>query len=139
VQFFYVHSVPFLRLGLYGIKKAEPARDRRMAFEFFELSGRRALVTGSSQGIGFALAQGLAERGAEIVLNGRDAGKLDAAAAKLAVVGHKVSVASFDVTFAQAASEGVAAIEQNSGAIGASEISKALKIGRASVYRALGT
>ena len=49
-----------------------------MAFELFELTGRRAFITGSSQGIGFALAQGLAEHGAEVVLNGRDAGKLDA-------------------------------------------------------------
>ena len=88
-----------------------------MAFELFELTGKRALVTGSSQGIGFALAQGLAEHGAEVVLNGRDAAKLDAAAAKLAAAGHKVSVAGFDVTHAQAVKEGVAAIEQNSGAI----------------------
>ena len=50
-----------------------------MAFELFELTGKRALITGSSQGIGFALAQGLAEHGAEVVLNGRDAGKLEAA------------------------------------------------------------
>src|SRR5580692_8247251 len=95
------------------------ARDRPMAaaFELFELTGKRALVTGSSQGIGLALARGLAEHGAEIVLNGRDAGKLDAAAAKLAAAGHKVSVAAFDVTRAQAVQEGVAAIERNSGAI----------------------
>jgi gluconate 5-dehydrogenase len=88
-----------------------------MAFELFELTGKRALVTGSSQGIGFALAQGLAGHGAEVVLNGRDAAKLDAAAAKLASAGHKVSVASFDVTRAQAAKEGVEEIERNSGAI----------------------
>jgi gluconate 5-dehydrogenase len=82
-----------------------------MAFELFALTGKRALVTGSSQGIGFALAQGLAEHGAEIVLNGRDAAKLVAGA------GHKVSVAGFDVTQAQAARDGVDAIEKNSGAI----------------------
>jgi gluconate 5-dehydrogenase len=81
-----------------------------MAFELFELTGKRALVTGSSQGIGFALAQGLAE-------HDRDAAKLDAAAAKLAAAGHKVSVAGFDVTQAQAAKDGVEAIEKNSGAI----------------------
>src|SRR3954469_9277821 len=91
--------------------------DRHMAFELFDLTGKRVLVTGSSQGIGFALAQGLADHGAEVVLNGRDAGKLDAAVARLAGAGHKVSVAGFDVTNAQAASEGVAAIERNSGAI----------------------
>ena len=60
-----------------------------MAFELFALTGKRAFVTGSSQGIGFALAQGLAEHGAEIVLNGRDAAKLDAAAARLADAGHR--------------------------------------------------
>jgi gluconate 5-dehydrogenase len=84
-----------------------------MAFELFALTGNRALVTGSSQGIGFALAQGLAEHGAEVVLNGRDAAKLDAAAMKLAAAGHKVSVASFDVTNAQAAKDGVEAIERS--------------------------
>ncbi|MBR1155594.1 SDR family oxidoreductase [Bradyrhizobium sp. JYMT SZCCT0428] len=88
-----------------------------MAFELFQLTGQRALITGSSQGIGFALAQGLAEHGAEIVLNGRDAGKLEAAAAKLKAAGHKVSVAGFDVTNAQAAKDGVGAIEQNTGPI----------------------
>ena len=88
-----------------------------MAFELFELTGKRALVTGSSQGIGFALAQGLAEHGAEIVLNGRDEAKLDAAAAKLASAGLRVSVAAFDVTHAQAAKDGVEEIERNSGAI----------------------
>ena len=88
-----------------------------MAFELFELTGKRALVTGSSQGIGFALAQGLAEHGAEVVLNGRDAAKLDAAAAKLASAGLRVSLAGFDVSHAQAAKEGVEEIERNSGAI----------------------
>jgi len=88
-----------------------------MAFELFELTGKRALVTGSSQGIGFALAQGLAEHGAEIVLNGRDAAKLEAAAARLVAAGHKVSVANFDVTHAQAAKDGVEAIEKNYGPI----------------------
>jgi gluconate 5-dehydrogenase len=52
-----------------------------MAFTKFDLTGRRALVTGSSQGIGLALAEGLAAAGAEIVLNGRDTAKLSAAAA----------------------------------------------------------
>ena len=50
----------------------------------FDLTGRRALITGSSQGIGFALAQGLAEAGARVVLNGRDASRLDAAVARIA-------------------------------------------------------
>lgn len=49
----------------------------------FDLTGRRALVTGSSQGIGLALARGLAEAGARVVLNGRDPAKLAAAAATI--------------------------------------------------------
>ena len=88
-----------------------------MAFELFDLTGKRALVTGSSQGIGLALAQGLAEHGAEVVLNGRDGDKLNAAAAKLKVQGHRVSVSGFDVTVADAVKEGVAAIEKSAGAI----------------------
>ncbi len=52
-----------------------------MGLQLFNLTGRRALITGSSQGIGHALAVGLAAAGAEVVLNGRDAAKLAAAAA----------------------------------------------------------
>ena len=51
-----------------------------MSLNLFDLTGRRALVTGSSQGIGFALAKGLQAAGAKIVLNGRDTAKLEAAA-----------------------------------------------------------
>ena len=88
-----------------------------MSFPLFDLSGRRALVTGSSQGIGFAIAAGLAEHGAAIVLNGRDKAKLDAAADQLRTAGHVVSVAPFDVTDATAVQEGVADIEREIGSI----------------------
>lgn len=65
----------------------------------FDLAGRRALVTGSSQGIGLALAGALAGAGASVVLNGRDPAKLSAAAAKLRAAGHaSVATAAFDVT-----------------------------------------
>ena len=50
-----------------------------MTGDLFDLSGRRALVTGSSQGIGLALARGLAGAGAHVVLNGRDPARLAAA------------------------------------------------------------
>jgi gluconate 5-dehydrogenase len=80
-----------------------------MTFPLFDLTGRRALITGSSQGIGLALAEGLAAHGASIVLNGRDAGRLDAAAERLAGLGHDVSRAPFDVTDPEAAAAGVAA------------------------------
>ena len=42
-----------------------------MSLKMFDLTGHRALITGSSQGIGLALARGLGQAGAEIVLNGR--------------------------------------------------------------------
>jgi gluconate 5-dehydrogenase len=51
-----------------------------MAPGLFVLTGRCALITGSSQGIGLALARGLSQAGASVVLNGRDAVKLAAAA-----------------------------------------------------------
>ncbi len=53
-----------------------------MSVRLFDLSGKRALITGSSQGIGLALAHGLRAAGARIVLNGRDTEKLSAAAAQ---------------------------------------------------------
>ncbi len=69
-----------------------------MTLEMFSLEGTRALVTGSSQGIGFALARGLAAAGAEVVLNGRDATKLAAAASELSETGASVRELSFDAT-----------------------------------------
>jgi gluconate 5-dehydrogenase len=88
-----------------------------VAFELFNLAGRRALVTGSSQGIGLAIARGLAEHGASVVLNGRDRTKLEIAAAGLTAAGYEVAVEGFDVTIADAVREGVAAIERRIGAI----------------------
>ena len=68
----------------------------------FSLSGQTALVTGSSQGIGFALAQGLADAGARLILNGRDRAKLDQAAEQLQQKGCTVLTSAFDVTDHQA-------------------------------------
>lgn len=66
--------------------------------ELFDLSGRTALVTGSSMGIGFALARGLAQAGARVVLNARDGARLEEAAAKLRAEGGAVDTLVFDVT-----------------------------------------
>ena len=64
----------------------------------FDLSGRTALITGSSQGIGYALAGGLAAAGAQIVLNGRDGAKLGAAADRLKEMGASIDQSPFDAT-----------------------------------------
>lgn len=62
----------------------------------FDLADRRALVTGSSRGIGYALAEGLAGAGAEIIINSRDGETLGAAAADLAEKGATVKALAFD-------------------------------------------
>ena len=66
--------------------------------KIFDLTGKVALITGSSQGIGFALAEGLAEAGAKIILNGRDEKKLIEAKEKLQKKYEFISYLSFDVT-----------------------------------------
>ncbi|MDK1492046.1 SDR family oxidoreductase [Sinorhizobium sp. 7-81] len=88
-----------------------------MTFPLFDLSGSRALVTGSSQGIGYALARGLAEHGAALILNGRGRDKLENAAQSLRGAGHEVSVSDFDVTDHAAVGRGVDAIEKDIGPI----------------------
>ena len=83
----------------------------------FDLTGRRALITGSSQGIGLALARGLAGAGASLVLNGRDGAKLDAAARALRAEGARVETLPFDVTDHAAAREAVDGFEGAQGPI----------------------
>ena len=87
--------------------------------EFFSLVGRRALITGSSQGIGFALARGLRAAGADIVLNGRDLARLEAAAMALTAEGEGPAVDTlvFDVTDHTAARAAVDGFESATGAI----------------------
>lgn len=64
----------------------------------FNLSGRTALVTGSSRGLGRAIAEGLAKAGARIILNGVDPVRLEQAAAEMREAGFDVLTAPFDVT-----------------------------------------
>ena len=73
------------------------------------------LITGSSRGIGFVLARGLARAGARVVLNARDAARLDAAAEALRADGIDAHARPFDVTDEDAVEAAVAAIEDEIG------------------------
>jgi NAD(P)-dependent dehydrogenase (short-subunit alcohol dehydrogenase family) len=79
-----------------------------------DLSGKTALVTGSTSGIGYASAKGLAAAGAEVVVNGRTQAKVDAAAAAIAkaVPGAKVQGVAADVSTAAGCKTLVAALPQ---------------------------
>ncbi len=88
-----------------------------MSLKLFDLTGRRALITGSSQGIGFALARGLAAAGATAVLNGRDSAKLHTAAETLSAEGATVDTLPFDVTDHDAAKQAVDWFEAETGPI----------------------
>src|SRR5215468_8420701 len=81
----------------------------------FSLDGRVALVTGASRGLGFAMAEGLAEAGATVVLNSRHADTLEAAAHKLRHRGFNIETAAFDVTEQVAARAAVETIIRQMG------------------------
>jgi len=85
--------------------------------QIFDLSGKRVLITGSSQGIGLTLAQGLGKAGAEILLNGRDSGKLAKASETLKNQGISSKEVAFDVTDHQAAKEAIDFATSNFGGI----------------------
>ena len=83
----------------------------------FRLDGRLALVTGSSAGIGLGVARGLAQAGAAVVLNGRDAARLAATAQQMRSEGLQVHERSFDVCDPAAVEAAVAEIESTLGPI----------------------
>ncbi len=85
------------------------------ALAAFSLDGKTALVTGASRGLGWAMARALAEAGAHVLLNARDAGRLDPRVAELRGAGLSAAAAAFDVTDEAAA---VAAIGEATAAGG---------------------
>lgn len=83
--------------------------------DMFSLSGKIALVTGSTRGLGFAMAEALARQGAGIILNGRHADTVEAAARKLTEAGHNAEARPFDVGDAEATASAVAEIGKTFG------------------------
>lgn len=82
----------------------------------FRLDGRAALVTGAGRGLGFEMARSLAAAGAQVVINGRDAGRLRQAAQAIeAATGRPVAIAPFDIADTAAGREAIAAIVRDQG------------------------
>src|SRR5207302_8301863 len=73
-----------------------------MSLDVFKLDGRVALITGGNRGLGFAMAQALAEAGADVVVTSRQIGKAqESAAAIAAATGRRALGLTVDVTDAQ--------------------------------------
>jgi NAD(P)-dependent dehydrogenase (short-subunit alcohol dehydrogenase family) len=85
--------------------------------DLFRLEGRRALVTGASRGLGRAIAQALAEAGADLVLIGRNRDSLDQAREQLSHLGRQVEVLTADLTSGEAAEEMCSAVLERFGPI----------------------
>ena len=88
-----------------------------MTSSLFDLAGKVALITGSSQGLGFTIARGLGEAGATIILNGRNEEKLEKADSTLSQQGLKVYSCSFDITDGHEISQKIPPLESLVGPI----------------------
>ena len=88
-----------------------------MSTQLFDLTGRIALITGSTSGIGHSLATGLAQAGATVVVNGRDQGRIDTAVEALRREGLRAHGMRFDCCEESEINEGVARIESDIGPI----------------------
>ena len=85
--------------------------------DLFSLAGKRALVTGATQGLGFAIAKGLADAGAQIIINARNPDKLTKAINDFANDGINVKGYIFDVTDSSTIDPQIGAIEDEVGPI----------------------
>ncbi|WP_375450564.1 SDR family oxidoreductase [uncultured Devosia sp.] len=83
----------------------------------FDLTGKRALITGSSRGLGYAMADALAQAGAAVILSARDNVALGAAAQTLAATGASVNAVAFDVTSRDSVNQAVTYCEDTLGPI----------------------
>jgi gluconate 5-dehydrogenase len=85
--------------------------------ELFDLTGKVALITGSSRGLGYAMAEGLAKAGATVILNGRNPESLNTAVAEFKEKGYAVHSAVFNVTDSAEIKAQVARISDTIGTI----------------------
>lgn len=85
--------------------------------DLFDLKGKRALVTGASHGLGMAMAKGLADAGAELIVNGTSPDRMEKAVKEYESEGHTVHSFIFDVTDEEAVIEHVEKIENEIGPI----------------------
>src|ERR1700682_285719 len=69
-----------------------------MSQALFDLFGRTALVTGSSRGLGRAIAEGLAKAGARLIVNGLDPARVQSTVAEMRTAGYAAEGSAFDVT-----------------------------------------
>jgi gluconate 5-dehydrogenase len=83
----------------------------------FSLAGKTVLVTGSSRGLGWAMAEAMAEAGAHVVLNGRDPATLAPRVAALAARGLEASAEAFDVSDPEAVRGAVGALVARRGGL----------------------
>ncbi len=88
-----------------------------MVEDIFSLKGKNALITGSSRGIGFTLAQGLGKAGATIILNGRKSATLRTAADILSTDGVDTHYTVFDVSDEDSINSAIAEVESTVGSI----------------------
>jgi gluconate 5-dehydrogenase len=88
-----------------------------MGTDLFDLTGKVALITGATQGIGFAIARGFGRAGATVVLNGRNEEKVERALARLQGEGIAASGCIFDLVNTAEMRERVGALEQQRGRI----------------------
>jgi gluconate 5-dehydrogenase len=88
-----------------------------MSLKLFDLTGKRALITGGTQGLGFDIAKGLGEAGATIILNARNPEKLNAGVEKMKSFGIDTYGSLFDVSSSESIEAAIEKIENEIGAI----------------------
>jgi gluconate 5-dehydrogenase len=88
-----------------------------LTLPFFDLAGKVALITGAYRGLGLAIATGLAQAGATVVLNARKSNEVERAAAKLRADGFRAASCVFDVTDRAAVRASIDAVVAEHGAV----------------------